>query len=274
MNKEEEVARKREDSKVQILHDIRRVLSCHQANSISSYPGGPELVSFLESRLPIPAPRVSPGPLAEEEIKVLETSGPGPRSACDLSALGDIAAEVAVCQRCSLAGQRSMTMAGHWGGGTIRLLVIGHWLSVNPGEKIQCVFGPEEDHMLARMLTAIQLSQKEVFVTNVVKCGVAPKSRPQGEHVEACAPYLLRQIQALAPQVICTMGIVATKYLLRPTQSLSALRGRFHSYQGPEGAAIPVLPTYHPSFLLQNPEMKGATWQDLQMIQRLLQKGP
>lgn len=86
----------------------------------------------------------------------------------------------------------------------------------------------------------------------------------------ACSSYLQRQLSAASPEFICTMGMVATRTLLRQSQPLSKLRGRFHTYKAADGVEIPLLPTYHPGYLLQNPEMKTATWQDLQLLQKRL----
>lgn len=150
-------------------------------------------------------------------------------------------------------------------------MLIGHWLPVPEhftGGIDETVFGLQEDQMLARMLAAIHLTAEEVFVTNIIKCGVGPGIQPQAEHIDACSSYLQRQIKATAPELICTMGMVATRALLRLSQPLSRLRGRFHIYQGSDGREIPLLPTFHPNYLLQNPEMKKATWLDLQALEK------
>lgn len=262
MNKEEETT--------QLLREIRGVLACHQVNSIDTYPANAELLSFFDS-----CRRQS---VAPPSLKVPATSKPDAvvpeitlvEKQCDYSAIADIATEVARCTGCQLARQRITAVAGNGGGKNIRLLVIGHWLASAEKGTGQAVFGLEEDYMLARMLSAIHLSMEEVFVTNVVKCGVGLNTIPQPEHIDACSSYLRRQIVALAPQLICTMGMVATKNLLRLSQPLSSLRGKFYTYKGVDGVEIPLLPTYHPGYLLQNPEMKNATWQDLQAIQKRL----
>ena len=124
--------------------------------------------------------------------------------------------------------------------------------------------------MLQRMMTAIKLPWENVFVTNVIKCGVRSEEQPQAEHIDACSSYLLRQIRAVSPELICSMGVVATKSLLRLPQSLSQLRGRFHPFRVGDDCEIPLLPTYHPGYLLQNPEMKKATWHDLQLLEKRL----
>ena len=126
--------------------------------------------------------------------------------------------------------------------------------------------------MLQRMLAAINLSPDDAFISNVIKCGVDASVQPKAENIAACLSYLHRQIAAISPQVICAMGIVAARSILQISQPLSQLRGRFHNYRQGDIRTIPVMATYHPTFLLQNPEMKKATWEDLQAIAKELQK--
>ena len=260
----------REKETIQLLREIRAVLVCHQTSSIGTYPASSELLSFFDS-----CGRHAPTPASFKVVDKSRQSTPVREAApllkkCDHATLAEVSSEVEQCKICPLGGQPSMAMAGKGGGKKIRLLIIGHWLPVAEGQRTEAVFGQEEDQMLARMLAAIHLSMEEVFVTNVIKCGVGPDIQPQAEHIDACLPYLRRQIAALSPELICTMGMVATKTLLRFSQPLSRLRGKFYAYKGPDGMEIPLLPTYHPGYLLQNPEMKNATWQDLQAIQKRL----
>lgn len=264
---------KREEEIVELLREVRGVLSCHQSSSIKGYPASNELNSFFDacSRQPLKrlvqkeAPGVLPGILKQD--KAVATVA----KESDHGELSEIASEVVQCRSCVLGEQGLPAVAGKGGTGKIRLLLIGHWLPMMAEGQAHSIFGLEEDQMLARMLSAIHLSKQEVFITNVIKCSVGPDIQPQAEHIDACASYLQRQIVALSPELICTMGMVATKTLLRMSQPLSRLRGKFYSYQGSEGVEIPLLPTYHPGYLLQNPEMKNATWLDLQAIQKRLE---
>ncbi len=186
--------------------------------------------------------------------------------------LSDIAEEVAVCRACSLAGERLDTRAGAGGGRPVRLLVVGDWLRGDPEVQVPggVQFGVEEDQMLMRMLAAINLQPDQVFITNAIKCVIPQSCQPGAEHIRTCLSFLHRQIVLLAPEVICLMGIAATRALLGLPQPLSKLRGRFHLFSAEDGRQIPVLVTYHPAFLLQNPEMKQAAWTDLQILGRQL----
>jgi uracil-DNA glycosylase len=258
-----------EEDVLQFLQDVRSVLRCHQVGSIVDYPAAPELSSFLASRERGESPaQIDVLPVQEKQREMRAVSV---RKKSDQGSLAEIAAEVELCKSCGLVGQRKCVTPGKWGAGRVRLFLIGHWLNVpehSTAALEKTVFGLQEDQMLERMLAAIHLTTEEVFVTNIIKCGVGPEIQPQAEHIDACASYLQRQIKAAAPELICTMGMVATRALLRFSQPLSRLRGRFYNYQGPDGREIPLLPTFHPSYLLQNPEMKKATWQDLQTLEK------
>ncbi len=262
--------------KRELLRDIRAVLACHESCSISSYPASDELLSFFDvcarSRTQA-TPSVRKGEVEQRKSSSVVPPGTTGRvhRKIDHGVLTDIAGEVAQCKSCSLSENRTVSTAGRGGGGgSIRLMIVGHWLPVQDTRSSSSVFGSDEDRMVERMLTAINLRENEVFISNVIKCGVAPAVQPQAEHIDACLSYLQRQIAALVPEIICTMGMVPTRTLLRFSQPLSKLRGSFYDYKAADGLTIPLLPTYHPGYLLQNPEMKAATWKDLQAIQQRL----
>lgn len=264
----------REKQIIQLLQDTRGVLAYQRSCSVLSYPKEPELESFFQNcNWQTAARSISDkeGPKGSSPPKIAAIEKPVITKKSEQRDLAEIAAEVAVCNACSLSEQRTYPVAGIGGGERIRLLLIGHWLP-GPGNST-AVFGAAEDLMLKRMLAAINMPMEQVFITNVIKCDVGSDIQPQAEHIDACSSYLKRQIAAIEPELICAMGMVATKALLRMSQPLSRLRGRFYPYMGVGGVEIPLLPTYHPGYLLQNPEMKRATWLDLQAIEKRLLEG-
>jgi len=245
-----------------MIEDVRALIRYHQVLGIKDYPwrceiphcvdGGPETIARGSAVSPPPEkPPMRP-------VTVRET-------------LADIDAEIQGCRNCELHARRLIAVAGR-GQARARLLIVGGWLSwsgqVVPSSDM--IFGLEEDRMVARMLEAIQLKGDDVFVTNILKCGLPENCQPLATHLQCCLGYLQRQIAVIGPEVICSMGIIATRALLGLPQSLSQLRGRFHPYPTPDGRQIPVMPTYHPSYLLQAEEMKKETWKDLQLIQKRL----
>ena len=102
-------------------------------------------------------------------------------------------------------------------------------------------------------------------MTSMVKSRSASGQTPTNEQIKTCLPFLIAQIEAISPKIICTMGPIISLTLLKTNQPLIRLRGNFHSFQ-----SIPLMPTFHPSYLLKHQEMKKATWIDLKMIQRRL----
>ncbi len=259
----------------ELLHDIHTLLNYHRNSGISHYPKNEGISRFLHSLTELRENVRSPQAQKMPVMEVMAGGNAVGEVSMDFEqvtvTLADIAEEVAHCQACNLAESRLATRAG-LGGGRVRLLIVGDWLTGDPAvaipEEIQ--FGIEEDRMLFRMLAAINVKAEQTFITNAIKCVVPETTHPLAENARICLSFLHRQIALLAPECICTMGMMATRALLGLPQPLSQLRGRFHSFQADDGRQIPLMATYHPSFLLQNPEMKKAAWLDLQSIGRLL----
>lgn len=257
-----------------ILAGLKSLLQYHKTIGIDAYPRNDDIEAFLQ---------VSPRHAAPESASPVERSAlqkvspakerrPIPKSTVKIT---DIAEEVASCHACELHKQRLYPVSGR-GSEKIRLLIVGDWLAATDTEQLPAghLFGVEQDKMLGRMLTAINLSGDDVFITNVIKCAVPHSCQPQASHVQSCVSYLRRQIAVLRPEIICTMGMVAARAILENPQPLSRLRGQFLEYEQEQNHSISVIATYHPSYLLQNPEMKQATWADLQLLAKRLMLKP
>jgi uracil-DNA glycosylase len=121
--------------------------------------------------------------------------------------------------------------------------------------------------LLTKIIEAMQLSRSEVFITNVLRCRPPNNRNPLPEEVVCCKPYLLELLDIIKPKVICTLGKFATHALLNETSSISSLRGRFFDFKG-----IKLMPTYHPAYLLRNPEDKKLVWDDMKEILKILNK--
>jgi uracil-DNA glycosylase len=260
-----------------IISDLLSVLKYHNNSGITHYQRNAGITCFLQS---LPGKQRESAGVISRTAPPVSLNLPGGTAEGREEAQGrvhvtlaDIADEVAVCRACSLAGVRLGTRAGTGGGKQVRLLVVGDWLRGDPDVQLpgEVQFGIEEDRMLIRMFAAINLQPTQVFVTNVIKCVIPTSCQPIAENIQTCLSFLYRQIALLAPEVICAMGIVAARALLGLPQPLSKLRGRFHMFSAEDSRQIPVLATYHPGFLLQNPEMKQAAWLDLQILGRHLQ---
>lgn len=265
-------------SACEILRDIGSQLAYQQSAGIEQYPVSDAVRALLEAQ-PVPAGLYSP-PQKEQPGKSSEQPAeirPAPdevaltREVVTDSTLGELAEEIGTCRACALSGERVMAVPGS-GNARVRLLIVGDWLSVEKGTRLPatCTFGVEQDHMLARMLDAIKLQKSDVFVTNIIKCGIHATTQPQADHANTCYSYLKKQVMLLRPEMILVMGMIPARVMLNRSLPLSRLRGRFHSYATSDGRKIPLVATYHPTFLLQNAGMKRATWEDLKLVARQL----
>ncbi len=118
--------------------------------------------------------------------------------------------------------------------------------------------------LLNRILEAIGWRREEVYIGNILKCRPPGNRDPQPVEVEACEPYLHRQIALIQPAVICALGRIAGQTLLRTREPLTRLREKVHRYQG-----RPLIVTYHPAALLRNPHWKRPTWEDIQLLREI-----
>lgn len=260
-----------EDNHLDFYSGLESILRYHEAIGLGPVVINDEIRNFLSTRPPVPV-QIEPH-LEKVAAKPSEDLSPPREPSATVESpsytLLDIKKTVESCSDCSLHEKRMCSVPGR-GDKPVRLMIVGDWLSipeVGPSPQDQ-IFGVQQDQMLFRMLTAMKLPADEVFITNVIKCGLPEKTQPQAVHVKACAGHLKKQIEALRPEYICTMGMVAARAVLERSLPLSRLRGKFHNYSLGSEYRIPVLTTYHPSYLLQNPEMKQATWTDLQFLAR------
>ncbi|MBI4716894.1 MAG: uracil-DNA glycosylase [Planctomycetes bacterium] len=172
------------------------------------------------------------------------------------------------CRKCGLAETRTQTVFGQ-GNPAPRLVFVGE----GPGydeDKQGLAFVGAAGQVLTRMIGAMGLTRDEVFICNVVKCRPPGNRTPTADEILACSPYLWEQLRILQPEVIVALGAPAAKTLLHTSEFIGRLRGRFHdSYLSGvpgEGPCVPLMPTYHPAYLLRTPSEKRKTWEDLQQV--------
>ncbi len=115
--------------------------------------------------------------------------------------------------------------------------------------------------MLTKIIESIGLKREDVYIANIIKCRPPQNRNPEPDEIEACSPFLFKQIEAIAPKIICALGTFAAQTLIKTESKITALRGRVYEWQG-----IKVIPTYHPAFLLRNPEKKKEVWEYMKRI--------
>ena len=195
---------------------------------------------------------------------------PRPSSArpSEAATLAELEALIAAFEGCALK-RTAKSLCFARGSSEARLMLIGE----APGrdEDLQGKpFVGRAGRLLDLMLTAIGLSESEVYITNTVYWRPPGNRTPTPEEVEACAPFLARQIELLAPKILVLLGGAAAKNILGVTEGIMRLRGKWLSYPCVVGP-ITTLATLHPAYLLRNPEAKRYAWRDLLMVKEALQ---
>jgi DNA polymerase len=177
--------------------------------------------------------------------------------------LGKIRVDLGDCRRCSLCDGRNNIVFGA-GDPHARLVFVGEGPGYEEDQKGEPFVGAA-GQLLTKIIQAIQLSRSEVYICNIVKCRPPGNRNPTQDEMEACLPFLKRQLSAIAPDFICALGSVAARTLLETETPISKLRGHFHHYM-----EIKVIPTYHPAYLLRNPDKKRDVWEDMKMLMKAM----
>ena len=220
--------------------------------------------------LPTPLPRTAPALVTKPTLfPVVTPPADGPATLEQRrQALELLAEQVSTCSRCSeLFCTRTQTVFGQGNPG-VELCLIGE--APGADEDAQGIpFVGAAGQYLNRILAGCGLKREELYICNILRCRPPGNRTPRPDEAANCREYLERQLELVAPKFICTLGACASQNLLKTTQSLGRLRGRFHDYKG-----IPVLCTYHPSYLLphrspdkqQEQERKRAVWEDMKLL--------
>jgi DNA polymerase len=218
-----------------------------------------ELTAALEDWLRFQRRLGWPGTPAEREPEVPDQVLDSGRALT----LKEIRAELGDCKRCKLSRGRKNIVFGD-GSARAALMFIGE----GPGEEedLQGLpFVGAAGQLLNSLLSKLGLRREEVYIANVVKCRPPGNREPESDEAEQCLPFLRKQIEAIRPKVIVTLGRVATQGLLSTPAPLTRLRGQWQKY-----GKIKVMPTFHPSYLLRFPKERHKTWDDMQQVMEYL----
>jgi DNA polymerase len=176
----------------------------------------------------------------------------------------ELRAAVAVCTACGLCKQRKQAVFGV-GAESGSWLFVGEGPGADEDEQGEPFVG-QAGKLLDAMMAALGIKRgREAYIANVVKCRPPGNRTPAPEEASACAPFLDRQIDLMAPKLIVALGKTAAMRLLQTEGSLGSLRGRVHRYRG-----TPLVVTYHPAYLLRNLPDKAKAWEDLLLARRTL----
>ena len=197
------------------------------------------------------APAGGPGTVAAPD----RARGQGP--------LQVLAADASTCVACGLAAGRTQVVFGR-GNPDAQVVVVGEAPGAEEDRRGEPFVGPA-GRLLDLLLLAAGFPRDAVYICNVLKCRPPNNRDPQPDEVATCAPWLHRQLETIRPRVLLAVGKFAGQMLSGTDASISRLRGVVHSYRD-----IPVVATYHPAYLLRNPHATRGTWQDFQLMRRVL----
>lgn len=200
----------------------------------------------------------------EKNETVLLNDRGEPRDSSAVKTLSEIREELGDCTRCRLCETRKSIVFGE-GNPRARLVFVGE----GPGrdEDIQGrPFVGRAGQLLTKIIQAMKLERKDVYICNVVKCRPPGNRNPQPDEVASCEPFLMKQIESINPEVIVSLGSVATGLMLKLKNfKMGQLRGTFHQYGDSK-----LMITYHPAALLRNPSLKKPVWEDMKLVMREL----
>ena len=177
--------------------------------------------------------------------------------------LTEIRTDLGDCRRCRLSKSRKNIVFGT-GDSDARLMFVGEGPGYEEDQSGEPFVGAA-GRLLTKIINAINLSREQVYICNIIKCRPPGNRNPMPDEIETCFPFLKRQIASVKPDIICALGTFAAQTLLDTRVPISKLRGCFHDYSGTK-----VLPTYHPAYLLRNPEKKRDVWEDMKMVMKVL----
>jgi DNA polymerase len=237
-------------NKSEIIRELKNAMAFYQELGYSYLPVKSEHAMGLLKRKDRPDGR-------DAEISRPEETGRPIRGRAE--ALIRLREEIGDCSRCKLCKSRKNIVFGE-GLPEAELMFIGE----GPGrdEDIQArPFVGSAGKLLTSLIEKMGMSREGVYIANIVKCRPPNNRDPEEDEISACMPFVERQIQIIRPKVIITLGRVASQALLNTKAPISRLRGTFF-----ERCDIPVMPTFHPAYLLRNPKDKWLTWDDVQKV--------
>jgi uracil-DNA glycosylase family 4 len=254
-----------------IAEDIKSALEFYRAMGFERLPIRIKRGKPISCRSRALKPSFHSGP-------VESASAPGEANAPELrtgshfgikeAALKALSDEIGDCGRCKLSNKRTHVVFGE-GNPDARLMFIGE----APGreEDLQArPFVGDAGKLLTRLIEKMGFRREDVYIANIVKCRPPMNRDPEGDEIEVCKGFLDRQIKIIAPDIIMALGRISALTLIgNATLKITAIRGKMFDYEG-----IPLMPTFHPAYLIRNPKDKWLTWNDAQkVIERLGKSG-
>jgi uracil-DNA glycosylase family 4 len=180
--------------------------------------------------------------------------------------LATVREELGDCTRCKLHGGRKNIVFGQ-GNPNAAIVFVGEGPGQEEDQQGLPFVGAAGQLLTDIIVKGMQLRREDVYICNIVKCRPPNNRNPELDEIAACEPFLIKQLQAIRPKIIIGLGNVAVKTLLKTKEGITALRGKWKTYQG-----IPLMPTFHPAYLLRTPSDKKLVWDDIKKVLAELEK--
>ncbi len=224
-------------------------------------------VSETKRSVPSPVAEPIPSPIekrAGSEVALFTDLRPQPEQLTPSQETFEaIHSEIGDCTRCPLHAGRTNVVHTE-GNRKARLMFVGEAPGADEDAQARPFVG-RAGQLLTKIIEAIGFKRDEVLIGNINRCRPPGNRPPTAEEAAVCKPFLLREIASVQPDVIVVMGNTAVHNLLDTKEGITRLRGRFHNYKG-----VPVMPTFHPAYLLRDPSKKRETWEDLKKVREFL----
>ena len=179
------------------------------------------------------------------------------------SELERVRLELGDCTRCKLHNTRKNIVFGD-GNADASLVFVGEAPGADE-DRQGLPFVGKAGKLLTKIIEAINMKRKDVYICNILKCRPPGNRNPEDDEIRSCVPFLKKQLEAINPEVICTLGSFSAQTLLRTKTPISSLRGTINHYN-----EICLIPTYHPAFLLRNPAKKKDVWEDVKLVRDII----
>ncbi len=258
------------DAYIELIDKAKKFLSYHSKyNSYDIYPEDVQKIESLTFNNIETVKEKSDNSYAGSE-NTLETKTKKPKLSvlelCDeewtkAKSLKEMKVLMEDCMKCHLYRTRTKIVFGE-GNPNAKLVVVGE--APGESEDLQGMpFVGRAGQLLTKILEAINFKREDIFICNILKSRPPSNRNPEPEEIDACMPYLHKQLDLIKPKFILALGTFASQSLLGTKEPLGKLRGKFHDYRG-----IKLMVTYHPAALLRNPNWKKPTWEDVQLLRK------
>jgi DNA polymerase len=233
-----------------IITQVRTHLEYQKALGVSS-------IELIPTATPFPKGVDAPFTGNKAQTPSSRTENPAPSLSAGLSAVRE---ELGDCLRCKLHNGRKTIVFGE-GNPSADLVFVGEGPGYEEDQQGRPFVGAAGQLLTDIIVKGMKLKREDVYICNIVKCRPPDNRNPEPDEIEACEPFLIKQLQAIKPKVVVALGNVAAKTLLKTKEGITSLRGRWQAYQG-----IPLMPTFHPAYLLRNPKDKALVWEDIKKV--------